>query len=323
MDIPALGSFQDGGLRDNFAGGITYRVTRQVWPLSRGPARMLSLGTGTAAKSQDGPSPHFRHIFKDGFLPRAFYAWMSSMDTESKWKEMKSQLDESIAEDYRRFNVLLQDIQVAIDDVEAMDRYRNLVTVQRGSGKSAKEAAVELLISRFFFVLDAIPDSTSTPIWCHGTIRCKGPIQELLPTLQRLLPQTLDFSTDTEPLGHLLGQRAICPACGRYCRPVSFPIHHFDDIINIYLRAGRQQRWRINGFPARVASFIDKQGLSSPFGRPDHGHPGTQPCDACDVSRMPFRGRRRKRTERQSIEEQARKRVCIVVTADPCPDGKE
>ncbi|KAE8383882.1 patatin-like phospholipase [Aspergillus bertholletiae] len=172
-DIRGIGSFQDGGLRDNLAADIARRLCRQIWPSRKHPARLLSMGTGVTARGSDRP-PHFRHVFQDGFLRRGFDAWMSSMDTESKWLEMIGQLEDIYKEDYLRLNIPLRDMPSAIDTVEVMEEYRNLVTISPGSARMAREAATALLVSRFYFVLETLPEDTVTPFWCYGAIRCKG-----------------------------------------------------------------------------------------------------------------------------------------------------
>ncbi|KAA8649656.1 uncharacterized protein ATNIH1004_002327 [Aspergillus tanneri] len=113
------------GLRDNLAADIARRLSRQIWPSRKHPARLLSMGTGITDRPRDRP-PHFRHVFQDGFLRRGFDAWMSSMDTETKWLEMMGQLEDTHKEDYLRLNIPLRDVPSAIDTVEVMEEYRNL-----------------------------------------------------------------------------------------------------------------------------------------------------------------------------------------------------
>ncbi|KAL1873641.1 hypothetical protein Plec18167_006158 [Paecilomyces lecythidis] len=268
---------------------------------------MLSIGTGTTVKSPATASPHFRHVFRDGFLSRAFHAWMSSMDTERKWKEMKAQLDESIAEDFFRFNVTLEDKRMTLDDIQAMDDYRNLVALQPGSSRAAREVALALLTARFFFTLDAAPETGSRPFWCYGTIRCKAPASVVLPAIQRLVCEKIDVMTDSASLGPFLGDRGICPTCGRFCQPISLRVRHPDDVISIYLKTGRPSRrsWRINSFPSTVSTLASRQGLGIAFGRPDHGHLGAEPCHTCDERNIWNRRRRRRRPSHVSSDEQS------------------
>ena len=48
-----------------------------------------------------------------------------------------------------------------IDNVEAIEDYENLVVLQPGAARLAREAASSLLISRFYFVLGGWPENTT------------------------------------------------------------------------------------------------------------------------------------------------------------------
>lgn len=309
VDLP-VGTFQDGGLTDNFAGGIARRVSRTIWPESREPARLLSLGTGSHPPSANEGLPHFRNSIVDGFLRRAFNAWMTSLDGESKWRDMKSQLDDSIARNFRRLNVPLEETSAALDDVAMMDHYRDLVIRHPGSARMAKEATVDLITARFFFELDSVPHLHQVPFWCHGSIRCKGPAGPLLAALQQLLPDPLEFVSDSHCLGPIRLERDICPSCNRFCWPVSLRCHDPAQCVQVYIKSGRYGKWRINSFPSTPIKLVKRQQLDSPFGKADHGRPVRSPCLACDSSRLPFRGRRRRRNSNLTAEHR-RKRVCV------------
>ncbi|KAH1893616.1 hypothetical protein KXV57_002773 [Aspergillus fumigatus] len=196
-----IGTFQDGGLQDNFAAGIARRISRRIWPSRPGIARLISMGTGKVESSPER-SPHYRHVFYDSFLRRGFDAWMSNLDTHSKWLHMMDEVDDRIKEDYLRFDVSLKDIPSAIDNAEAMDDYRNLVILQPGSSRMARQAATALLIARFFFVVDKLPreEPSGPQIRYHGSIRCKGPTMPVLEALLRLHSQEMEFVTDTTTL---------------------------------------------------------------------------------------------------------------------------
>ncbi|KAE8396949.1 patatin-like phospholipase [Aspergillus pseudonomiae] len=309
-----IGSFQDGGLQDNFAAGIASRLYRRIWPSKNGIARLISLGTGDTGPSSER-SPHFRHVFRDGFLRRGFDAFMANLGAASKWRLLVEQLNSAVRPDYIRMDVSLNDMACTIDNVEAMDDYRNLVILQPGSAKQAREAATALLVARFYFALDHHVEETfsETLTWCHGTIRCKGPAKPIVNALRQLHPETIEFTTDSESLVKFGGLGDICLTCGRYKKHVALLLRHPAEEKNIYLRIGRHQKWRISGFPASVQSLDTIQRLGDhPFGRPDHGRPSIGPCDSCDSQPSRFRGLRRKRTSSISAEDMGGKRVCIV-----------
>jgi hypothetical protein len=308
-----MGAFQDGGLTDNFAGGIARRISRSIWKWSHEPARLLSLGTGKIPRAASPSTPHFHHVFRDGFLRRIFSAWMTSLDSEGRWREMKSQLDPSLASNFRRFDVTLEETSPALDDVGMMDPYRNLVTRSPESARLAREAAADLLTARFHMVLQEPPAHRRFPLRCHGIMRCKAPIRPLLSTLEALMGTSLTLAIDHQGLGPPLSERDICPACGRFYRPVSFLARSLDQTINIYLKAGRKFQWRINGFPATVSTLVRRAGLDLPFGLANHGQPWVQPCPVCDSGEKSLRGRHRKRASGMR-EESQRKRVCVVAS---------
>lgn len=309
-----IGTFQDGGLQDNFAAGIARRISRRIWPSRPGIARLISMGTGKVESSPER-SPHYRHVFYDSFLRRGFDAWMSNLDTHSKWLHMMDEVDDRIKEDYLRFDVSLKDIPSAIDNAEAMDDYRNLVILQPGSSRMARQAATALLIARFFFVVDKLPreEPSGPQIRYHGSIRCKGPTMPVLEALLRLHSQEMEFVTDTTTLGKFQGRDDICASCKRYCKPLSVVVGHPDEVFNVYLRVDRHERWRISGFPSSMSSFIAQQQLQSPFGRSDHSKPSAIPCSKCASGGEEFVDNRRKRTKTSMGEEPARKRACIVL----------
>ncbi|KAJ6166459.1 Patatin-like serine hydrolase [Penicillium chermesinum] len=255
-DLQGIGSFQDGGLKHNFAGAIALEVSHQIWPNA------------------------------GGFLRRGFDAWMSTMDTEQDWRKYKSRLSRQGAFDTIRLNVPLGDTPNGIDAVARIEEYRGLVIAQPGSARMAREAATMLLVSRFYFIICGLPEDTTAPFWCCGMIRCKGPAQSIIEALEHLYPDGTRWMSDYGLLENFQGQSGICPSCGGYSQEIRILARHEDHEINIFLETGSKKRWRASGFPATVASFVDKQGFHSRFGRDDHGKPGWASCKMCDVSRM-------------------------------------
>ncbi|KAA8642358.1 uncharacterized protein ATNIH1004_011302 [Aspergillus tanneri] len=249
----------------------------------------------------------------DGFLRRGYDALMSNLDTEPKWLELKNQLDDDVKDDYLRLDVNLRDIPCTIDDASAMDDYRNLVIAQAGTARRAREVATALLVARFYFELDGLsPQLVHNSCWYRGTIRCKGPAKKILEALQKLYSTDADFVTDTGFLGQFGALEDCCAQCGRYVKSVSVFIHHPKEPFNIYIRTGRQKRWRISGFPASLASFMEVENLHRAFGRPSHGRPAAAPCTACDSWDARLQGKGRKRTRGSATDASGIKRLCIV-----------
>ncbi|CAG8902308.1 unnamed protein product [Penicillium egyptiacum] len=311
--IRGIGSFQDGGLQYNFTGAIASQLCHRIWPSRGGPARLLSLGTGITDSACDR-TPHFRHVFSDGFLRRGFDAWMSSMDTEQEWHRMRNQLSEASRPDYFRFNVPLGGIPSPIDAVAMIKSYRDLVLLQPGSARIAREAASALLASRFYFELTDLPPKDGFPFWCHGVIRCKGQAKDVVQALSQLHPQGLDLAIESKKVGHFGTTRDICCECGCFVHPVIFLVRHSEETIDIRIRPSPHDGWRINGFPANMASFEMKQSPSSPFGRSDHGYLNRAPCINCishESSRRTRGTRRRRGSGTLGSREEQTKRVCL------------
>lgn len=231
------------------------------------------------------------------------------MDTEIRWQDLVDQLEESVRPDYLRLNIPLQDTPYGIDTVDTMEEYRNRVILHPGAARKARETATALLVSRFFFQLQDLPNDTPSPFRAHGTIHCKGPSRQVLDALHCLHPQGLDYFTDSETIGRLTSSDELCPDCGRYTQPVSFSTTHFDQVVNIYVRAKSKQQWRISGFPDSMASVSIKQQLHAPFGRSTHGRPSVAPCGRCDGGTY-VRGRRRKHSSARSQGERTKRTRC-------------
>ncbi|KAJ6109862.1 hypothetical protein N7486_002097 [Penicillium sp. IBT 16267x] len=304
-----IGSFQDGGLKHNFAGDIATQISRQIWPRAIGSTRLVTLGTGKAELSDH--TPHFRHIFRDSFLRRGFDAWMSTMDTDSDWRKWKARLPDSVRVDCHRLDVSLGNSPHTIDAIETMEDYRNLVILQVGSARMAREAATSLLVSRFFFTMDSLPENTTVPFWCYGSVHYKGPAQKIVKALNLLYPQGLSYVSDCGLINDIGGLDSLCVSCGRYSRSISFLTRHLDYTVNLYIQAPSRIRWRIGGFPETVASFVSKQDLDSPFGQEDHGHPYRQPCHNCDATGSPPKGKRRRSESGSLVDVGPKKRAQV------------
>jgi hypothetical protein len=50
----------------------------------------------------------------------------------------------------------------AIDAVEAIEDYRDLIILYISSGRMARDTVTTLLVSRFFFVVDLLLENTAT-----------------------------------------------------------------------------------------------------------------------------------------------------------------
>ncbi|MCJ1473164.1 hypothetical protein MMC13_001815 [Lambiella insularis] len=155
--ISNVGTFQDGGLKHNNPVNLALWESRQIWPSISQPDLVLSLGTGTEIPKSPS-APHFRHVFRDGFLPRIYRSFMSSLDGQNTWRDFVNHLDDESRRDYIRLNISLPTELLALDDESQMERLRQSVHLQFPLEQDDLETAFAIMVSRFFFELDAIPE---------------------------------------------------------------------------------------------------------------------------------------------------------------------
>ncbi|KAK2809763.1 hypothetical protein FQN50_003608 [Emmonsiellopsis sp. PD_5] len=179
--IRAIGTFQDGGLRENNPVVITQCVSHQIWPTKKVLALVILIRTGTKDdktstqeedKTLGQAVPYFHNVFKDGFPCHALNAWLSSLDGKAKWRDLLNHLSDNKKADHIQFNVLLKGITGTINSVSNINGYHDLVILHPGSVKKTAKVASTLLISAFYLVLATMPDGEEGQFWYWGTIHC-------------------------------------------------------------------------------------------------------------------------------------------------------
>lgn len=248
--IAAIGAFQDGGLKYNNPVNLALWEGRSIWPENASPDVVLSLGTG-ADWNRSSHAPHFRHIFNDGFIPRTWRSFMSSLDGETTWKALKNHLTDGAKSHFFRLNPILPH-QMSIDDTNGMSSLRRIVK----KSPECVEVARALLISNFYLELKSVPSYEAGQYRCHGTIRCRGQSHIVVQALQRLGLIKLQFVSELESLGPCALKHDICPICHCYRRPVIFVVRHLDEIFSLYLKGEDDSKRRLGGFPTNVAWYI-------------------------------------------------------------------
>ncbi|KAL9077890.1 MAG: hypothetical protein Q9157_003189 [Trypethelium eluteriae] len=287
--IPAHGAFQDGGLKHNNPINLALTEMRAIWPTSPCPDVVLSLGTGMT-ETQSPVAPHFRHVLNDGFIPRLYRSFMSSFDGESVWRDLQNRLDERAKRDYFRFNLEMKDTPL-IDDTSRMTEFRQSVSAQPATREHCHDVTIALLVSCFFFELEAVPCFDKGAYRCEGTVRCRT-LSENVPRVLSGRYTRIEFITDGGVLGTFDSYHDICWACHRYSKKLLFYVQHPSDVISLELRLGDHQRRRLSGFPQSMEWFVKQQGLDADFGTPDHGSPGTLYCRVCEPARSLLRKRK-------------------------------
>jgi len=316
--IPAIGTFQDGGLKHNNPVNLALWESRQIWPSVTRPDLVVSLGTGTGRAVKSPSAPNFRHVFKDGFVPRLYRSFMSSLDGQSVWRDFINGLDERSREDYFRFNICFPDEEPALDNTDSMDALRESVHLQTKSIQDCADTASALLISSFFFELAVLPQFDSGLYRCRGTIRCRLRGAVMIRSLIKLHPSHLEFVTDTETLAPFSGDSDVCGLCHRYCKQVEFYVRHPNDIMTISLQIGLGKRRKIGGFPQSMSWFVRQQNLDALFGTSDHGNLGGLSCQRCISGQSVAANKTAKRRvgQRESLSSNKLKRRRLVLEYD-------
>ncbi len=137
------------------------------------PDIVVSLGAGTEKDCTSPRAPNFRHVFRDGFIPRLYRSFLSSLDGEGTWRELMNRLDERSRRDYFRLNISFSDQELAIDDIDCMNDLRASVHLRPRMFQDNKSIASALLTFTFFFELITIPLFDSRMFYCQGIIRCR------------------------------------------------------------------------------------------------------------------------------------------------------
>ena len=316
--IPSIGTFQDGGLKHNNPINLALWESRHIWPVLERPDAVVSLGTGMAKDPTTPTAPNFRHVIYDGFIPRLWRSFMSSLDGQSIWREIWNRLDTGSRQDFFRLNVKLTGEGPAMDDVDRMEELRYCVRQQGNDESSCDKVAFALLVSAFFFELSSVPLFYGGFYYCKGTVRCRIPGNAICQTLERLHESRLAFMTDDEILGHFLSYEDLCGKCNRYTKDIEFIVRHPTDSISIYLQSPQQGKRRLSAFPQTIEWFTQQQHLEARFAFV--GEVDTKSCDGCWASKLPRLHSampKRKMTEHPTDNPRSQKRPRLTTASRP------
>ncbi|KAK3167630.1 hypothetical protein OEA41_010757 [Lepraria neglecta] len=281
--IASLGSFQDGGLRHNNPTDLALWECPKLWPSSTSPDVVVSLGTGMDDNPSSPKAPKFRHVFNDGFIPRLFRLFMSSLDGERSSRDLVNRLDDSSKADYFRLNVSFRGDEPRLDDVQCMEDLRRSVQLQPDGPKDRASIVFALLVASFYLELDTetVPAFEANRYCCRGFLRCRNDSRAVLNSLAKI-HSNLEFITDFESLGTLTLDD-ICSRCHLYCRRVQFSVRHPDDVFSINLKVHGLEQRKISGFPHSVTWFIHQQQIDAQFGNAAHDKLQLYRCCPCGV----------------------------------------
>lgn len=306
--IPALGAFQDGGLKHNNPINLVLWECRHIWSDVEKPDVVVSLGTGTGEGSSAPSASAFRHVIRDGFIPRLWRSFVSSLDGQSAWRNLWNRLNNRAREDSFRFNILLSGDGPVMGDVERMQELRQCANVPSRHEELCKQTAFALLVASFFFELDDMPIFHNGQYHCKGTIRCRLRGQSICEALEQLCGKGLTFMTEKKVLGYLESSQDPCDECARYRKTVQFLVRHPSDPTSISMRCVKNGIRLIGGFPQTVNWFIQQQKSAIWFSRSTKI--GAEPCETCSISQG-WRQQKRKAIELCSATQRSLKRTRV------------
>ena len=212
--IGSLGSFQDGGLRYNNPMDLAVWECQYIWQTETTPDVLLSLGTGTQEDNQTPKAPHFRHLLNDGFIPRLYRSFISSLDGERTWRDSVNRMEEQRKTNCFRLNVGLPAVEPQLDDVSQMENLRQSVCLQPGDTRrdDLRRIVGALLAASFYLETCTLRSFEHGSYRCQGLIRCRNEPLAVLKLLNGLYENEARFTLASESLGPAQFDD-ICPAC--------------------------------------------------------------------------------------------------------------
>jgi hypothetical protein len=294
------GEFWDGGL------GFPNPVELARWESTRiwgntAPDILISIGTGVEARKQK--PVHSRSVH------RLWHSFMDLLDGESHFQNTKNGFNKDHKQDLFRLNVKL-DNSTRLDDVSNLRLLRENVHLRPHSHEDLIEVAIALLISNFYFELDASPVYNFGIYYCHGSIRCRTDCYAVIDALKKLCFSRIEYVAENEIIAKSELHDDICPICKRYTKKMTLRVRHPTDLVTLYFRSKgtfsneNTMIRRISGFPQTISWFEEQQGFTCSFGTSDHDKSGSLPCCAC---RDPLK------RKKFPIESSSRKRVRVSI----------
>ena len=183
-------------------------------------------------------APHFRDIFRDGFVARVHRSVIAMINGKYTWRDFKNR---TIKQDKElQYHLFRQDIHLdqytSIDDASCIRKMRQKVNLQPNGPNDRIAITVALLTSSFFFELDGFPQFELGWFRCEGTVYCRNHSYGVVSALTKSCGSSLSFFNDHNFLGDFGGLTALCNQCRRYRKRVTFFVKNVTDQINIYLK---------------------------------------------------------------------------------------
>jgi hypothetical protein len=269
--IPGVGTFQDGGLWRNNPVDIALWEIPVVWPSIQKPDLVVSLGTGSSKpRTQASCANGSRGIWRRGFLPRLYQAFMEMLNGRKIAEAFKNGRRSDLKGRYFRFDTEFDSREPSLDDTSKMQELAAKTREQFRKSAEVDVVARCIIASYFHFELESKPKKVNGRYSGSGYILCRLPRNS--PAFEVLLDQLSNgaarFFLNDHSIPGRIEDRSFIDGDGNFRKRVEFEAR--DNKVSILLKEGVSQPQHISGSPFLVDDLIDAQGFNDDFGRVDH-----------------------------------------------------
>ncbi|KAH7393734.1 patatin-like phospholipase-like protein [Cadophora sp. MPI-SDFR-AT-0126] len=268
--ITGLGTFQDGGLRENDPGNLALEEAAVIHPSIDEPSLVVSLGTGSSRPSEVPRMSPSRGILQDGFIARLLRAFKLSFGS-IRGHKFRSRRREGRKEQYFRFDMEFDGPEPALDDTTKMQELKAAARAAIHGSKELKRLARCVVAELFVFVLDHDPSKENGKYLCKGRILCRrradDPAFDVL--MEQLSKKSIKFFVEGHPLEGLIDNSWLDPK-GNFSKRVSIELVDRRSTFTIQLREGNMDPCSISGSPFTIDGLVSAQELNAPFGTSNH-----------------------------------------------------
>lgn len=266
--INDVGTFQDAGLLENDPVLWALSEAAALYPHSREPDFVLSLGTGEPGPSNyDAPTSDCRGVRKNGMLRRTCDLILEKTRDRTVRRACKTAaLAGSVLHRIHRLSVDFDGAEPRLDDTSSIPELTLKAQADPALTPKIDLVARCMVASLFYFELDALPQ------WCNGRYVLSGYVGCSIRSGDAALGALLQKLSSSRAR-FLVGDWAISDASylgkdGNFCLRIDVETR---DRFAITLQlADEEAGSNISGSPFSVQRLVAAQGLDAPFGRPDH-----------------------------------------------------
>lgn len=235
-----------------------------MFPTVVEPSLVVSLGTGSRRMPNNGPRMSvMRGIFRDGFIPRIFRAFIASLKADAGRRKGP----------YFRFDVEYNGYEPSLDGTTKMQQLKENARLAISESPEEDRLVRCMFAECFIFELESDPKrGVNGQYICTGHIFCRLRANEkgLSVLLDQLGARSAKFLLYGRPITTPTSSDSFLNREGNYCRRVQFQVFDRKSSISIQLQEGQSQPSNISGSPFSIEKLVADQGLDCCFGRSDH-----------------------------------------------------